>query len=804
MAGATNRYSLYADIPTSAYVGNDAWTMMVYMTASDLEEFAFETINELELVAAQLPPNVNLGVFYDQSGRQSYVTPWRQANGQTGVSSWTDAGWALIQPDTDRERVATRFERLGERNSGDPSTLQEFLRAVITAAPADRYGLVMWNHGAGIRGFNFDDNDGNLEPNDRLNSSELAVALSTVLADPTLPRLGDQLDLLAFDACLMAMAEVGWTLRAYAKTVVASEDVVVADGYDYPAALSVLGGNPRQVDEQDLAASFVLSFQNAYLGNPRGADTHSAIISAQYDALAFALSNFTNQMLTRGTPADWLLVREARQASASFQNSADFRDLGQFFRGIAARGVAPVIQQAAATVVNALDSLVIARASDRRDTSGLSIYVPPPGSDEELDEYFDEYSTSVAAQCGNYFACATGWDRFLQQFVTGSDPIHGTLDWAESNESPAESFNLHRLTGPDHVFTDLSLHSPADHDWYRFFTQDVTAGNNRLSISVSFDHLSGAVLDLRVEDASGNRLAGATQLAPGMLTLVLPAGLPASEYRVHVEMVTSGGNASRASSIPYTLSIDAPRGTLPSDPVHGNDRFSKAHDLGVISGGTLFSGLVVDGRIPDYYRFSTPKTRLVTAARVLVRGAENTPLTVRLLDAAGVTLRGDNGNPLEVSGTGELSLPYESGSGQSHGLAISTTNGLPIRYSIRFSDAPQADFDQDGNVNVADIDLLCAAIKEGRFDRRYDLHADGTVDRLDLDLLVEGILRSSYGDANLDGRFDSSDLVQIFQRGEYDDTIPGNSTWADGDWDCDGEFDSSDLVLAFQRGRYEG
>ncbi len=59
------------------------------------------------------------------------------------------------------------------------------------------------------------------------------------------------------------------------------------------------------------------------------------------------------------------------------------------------------------------------------------------------------------------------------------------------------------------------------------------------------------------------------------------------------------------------------------------------------------------------------------------------------------------------------------------------------------------------------------------------------------------------GDANLDGTFDSADLTQIFQRGQYDDGIPGNSTWADGDWDGDGEFSSSDLVAAFQAGRYE-
>jgi hypothetical protein len=54
----------------------------------------------------------------------------------------------------------------------------------------------------------------------------------------------------------------------------------------------------------------------------------------------------------------------------------------------------------------------------------------------------------------------------------------------------------------------------------------------------------------------------------------------------------------------------------------------------------------------------------------------------------------------------------------------------------------------------------------------------------------------------LDGSFDSTDLVRVFQAGEYDDTRDRNSTWSTGDWTGDGEFDSSDLIVAFQTGAY--
>jgi hypothetical protein len=58
------------------------------------------------------------------------------------------------------------------------------------------------------------------------------------------------------------------------------------------------------------------------------------------------------------------------------------------------------------------------------------------------------------------------------------------------------------------------------------------------------------------------------------------------------------------------------------------------------------------------------------------------------------------------------------------------------------------------------------------------------------------------GDANIDGVFNSGDLVHSFQVGEYEDTIDGNSTWSDGDWTNDNDFDSGDLVAAFQDGKY--
>lgn len=82
-----------------------------------------------------------------------------------------------------------------------------------------------------------------------------------------------------------------------------------------------------------------------------------------------------------------------------------------------------------------------------------------------------------------------------------------------------------------------------------------------------------------------------------------------------------------------------------------------------------------------------------------------------------------------------------------------------------------------------------------------DIDLDGDLDTLALD--GYWYEQTTPGDANGDGLFNSSDLVAVWQAGEYEDWIEANSIFQTGDWNGDGDFDSSDLVLAFQLGAYE-
>jgi hypothetical protein len=111
------------------------------------------------------------------------------------------------------------------------------------------------------------------------------------------------------------------------------------------------------------------------------------------------------------------------------------------------------------------------------------------------------------------------------------------------------------------------------------------------------------------------------------------------------------------------------------------------------------------------------------------------------------------------------------------------------------------DVSGDGVVDARDIDQLCIAISLGG-NPIFDLNSDGSVNKGDFDYLIGPILGSVIGDSNLDGRFNSGDLVTVFRAGEYEDNIVRNSGWSEGDWNCDGEFGTTDLVAAFQAGTY--
>ena len=56
------------------------------------------------------------------------------------------------------------------------------------------------------------------------------------------------------------------------------------------------------------------------------------------------------------------------------------------------------------------------------------------------------------------------------------------------------------------------------------------------------------------------------------------------------------------------------------------------------------------------------------------------------------------------------------------------------------------------------------------------------------------------GDANRDGLFDQTDVLQVLTAGKYLTAQP--ATWSEGDWNGDNVFDQHDLVMALQTAEY--
>ena len=104
---------------------------------------------------------------------------------------------------------------------------------------------------------------------------------------------------------------------------------------------------------------------------------------------------------------------------------------------------------------------------------------------------------------------------------------------------------------------------------------------------------------------------------------------------------------------------------------------------------------------------------------------------------------------------------------------------------------PNGDFDDDHDVDVADIDRLAAEIRAGTHDAAFDVSNDGQVNFMDLAQVVTGILGSQLGDTNLDRIVDRHDVAALsasFGRSN----APG---WSRGDLDGDGRIDARDLAI---------
>jgi hypothetical protein len=102
----------------------------------------------------------------------------------------------------------------------------------------------------------------------------------------------------------------------------------------------------------------------------------------------------------------------------------------------------------------------------------------------------------------------------------------------------------------------------------------------------------------------------------------------------------------------------------------------------------------------------------------------------------------------------------------------------------------EGDVTVDGRVDASDIDALSQAILVATQDPRFDLNRDQVVDAADREYLIEEVLRTWEGDANLDRHVDELDFA-IWNAHRFE----SDTSWSTGDFDGDGKSDVRDFLL---------
>jgi hypothetical protein len=432
-------------IPT-ATAGGSKWLVMLYQDADDsvLEKDICLDLNEAE-----------------KAGSSAQVTVVSQldryAGAYTGDGNWTTTKRFLITQDNNLDKLSSQeISNLGEANMASGKTLVDFATWAIKTYPADRYALILSDHGMGWPGGWSDATPkGSVDSSiplqvslgDELFLNELDDALGQIRAQTGL----DKFELIGMDACLMGQLEVFTTLAAHARYAVASEEVEPALGWAYTSFIQALNQNPS-MDGAALGRAIVKSYieedqkvldssvRGDFLsqGSPFGGLFGSSDgISSQQLALELgqestltavdlskigALNSSLNKLAFLFQSIKQQGLASSRTYAQSFTNifgsdvPPSYIDLGNFLQIVKQQVNNTAISQAADAVLAAIKQAVVAEKHGAKvpGATGIAIYFP----NSELYGHRTTGAESYTA-IANRFAVASLWDDFLAYHYSG-------------------------------------------------------------------------------------------------------------------------------------------------------------------------------------------------------------------------------------------------------------------------------------------------------------------------------------------------------------------------------------------------
>ncbi len=374
------------------------WTFMVYMAGdNNLSSAGDQDLREMRKVGSTA--DVNVLVQFDNAGNLG-TQRFRVLKG----------GNDLVQS-------------LGETDSGDPDVLLDYVKWAKENYPAERYALVLWNHGGGWEPSAIDTIAQEVKApaySDREATERSASPLRRAFFRPTLEKilglgspqeraicsddgsghsldtvelgkvlektkafLGQKLDLLGMDACLMSNVEVAYQAQPYVNYIVASEESEPNEGWPYETVLPRLVGDPG-LATADLASHIVHAYVQSYVDMGYSGDvTQAALDLAQIGALNTALDHLADALRAR-LPRASSQVWKAHAKSKRFWHNT-LADIGSFSSQMKKATRTEPIKVAATEVTAALQpgagKFVIAEAhngSGVTASSGVTVYLPSP------------------------------------------------------------------------------------------------------------------------------------------------------------------------------------------------------------------------------------------------------------------------------------------------------------------------------------------------------------------------------------------------------------------------------------------
>ncbi len=367
------------------------WTVLVYMNAAnDLAPDSDLNINQMESVAGNTDVR--------------FVVQWKESRIAFPSSTFDGVRRYLILPDTDPNTIHSQLvqdnivdTQGNPLDMGSPQTMLDFINWGKTYYPADRYVLVIWNHGAGwkktpdqgTRGFSYDDQYGT-----HIETWQLDQALGT-----------NHFDIIGWDASLMQMLEVGYEMRSHADYIVGSEESPPAEGYPYDTVFQAFRDTPD-------AATSVLSkgFVDGMLNDPLYANrkiTQSVLDASKLGSLASAVDGFGTVLFNNKSQIASVIQQIRNDGQRySWNSSRYFYDIGDLCSRFMADGSVPAeVKTAAAAVQSAEQAAMVWEGHNAYSpgSTGISIDYSPGTT---FQSYRSDYIQLKLAK-------DTYWDEFL-------------------------------------------------------------------------------------------------------------------------------------------------------------------------------------------------------------------------------------------------------------------------------------------------------------------------------------------------------------------------------------------------------